>query len=131
MDHPLYTIGQGHDVLEASMVALNPQPFGQPVALADVSYGLGLASYGQGLYLLLHWDHIDSPEEYQSLMNQFNFDDGSPQEVTVRAQNSQLYWRKYNGVAWLPEVIADMKRSNFFIRDINLYITDLKEIAVA
>lgn len=131
MDHPLYTIGQGHDVLDVNMVNIDPQPFGQPVIAVERNYGVGGTFYEQSSYILLHWDFIESPTAYQSLINQFNFDDGPVQPVTIHAQNASLYWRKYNGTAWLPEVNADMKRSNFFVRDINLYITDLEEIADA
>lgn len=124
-----YRVAIGHDIAYASMTVFNPQPKGDFVAPVERKYGISGAHHDQGAFLKLHWDFLDDETAYQSLMNVIGILDSTTEEVTVYARNDSMYWRKYNATAHRPEPNVDMKWDNLFPRDINVYFTDLVQIA--
>lgn len=125
----VYRVGIGHNVAYLDMEILVQQPQVDPVTPVERHFGVSGAHYDDGLFVRFHFDVIESPELYRSILTQFNLDDVTYGPVTIFAKNERLYVRKYNGTAHLPEIGADTKWTRFFLQDVNIYITDLVEIA--
>lgn len=125
----IYMVGIGHDLDVLDMDYVTPEPKGEPIGPIERFYGASGVHHDQGLYLKLHWDFINTPTEYQTLLGLFDLNSNETAEVTVYARNDRFYVRKYNGLAHRPEPNTDVKHNNFFIRDVDIYITDLVEIA--
>jgi len=121
-----YRVGIGHDVVYASCVVLSPQPMGDPVAPVTRNYGVSGKHQDQGKFLKLHWDHIDSPTTYLSLLTVLGLSSVDYANVSVYARSELFVLTMYNGIIHRPEPTQDMKWNNFFIRDLDIYITDLE-----
>lgn len=124
----VYKIGLGHDVPTIDLDPIVPQPKGDPVAPVERTYGASGVHHDRGGYVRYHWDFINSPAEYQTLLNFFGVNSDDTAEVTVIARNDRFYDRKYNGIAHRPEPLVEVKWEGFFIRDLDIYVTDLEEI---
>lgn len=123
---PEYTVGLGWDVADVDMVRIEPQPQGDAVAPVVRNYGLGGGITEQGSFLCYHWSHVEDEVEYLALLAQFGLDDENTKEVTVPGWSERLVWTKYNALAHYPESGQDMKRNNFFPRDVAIYFVDLE-----
>jgi hypothetical protein len=124
----LYEVGVGHNLAPELIFPVFPEPRGDGAAPVDRKYAVSGEIEDIGLYIVLHWDHVNDEEEYWDLLEQFgvNVNDSSP--VTLYARDKRFTYRTYNGIAHLPEPNTDIKQSNFFLRDINMYITHLVQI---
>lgn len=122
-------VGEGHDVALGSLVALLQEPNNNLVAPVLRDYGAGPAIHEQGLYLVLHWDFIETEALYQAILAQFGLDTGiDTADVTVWARSPRLSYTRYNGVAFYPQAKEDMDWRNYFLRDVDLYICDLEAL---
>ena len=128
-EFPPYRIAVGHDVAWDDMDVMLQQPFAGPVAPVERHYGIGAAHYDDGLFLVFRFDHIETASLYVALLEQFGLNSSNYADVCFYAKNDRLYWRHYNGVAHRPEPGVDARWNNFFWRDIEIYITDMEEIA--
>lgn len=124
-----YKVAVGHDVALISLVKIDPEPTGDPVAPVQRQYSASGKIHEDAEFLRLHWDHIDSPTEYLALLTLFGLHDSHQEEVTIYCRDPRLVWTRYNGLAILPEVGVDAKWSNFFLRDVDMYIVDLQGLA--
>jgi hypothetical protein len=124
-----YRVAWGHDAAFVDMDKIVPEPkatFVQPVV---VTQGISGANHWQGWFLPLTWEMIEDQEQYVDLLVQFNLATNTEAEVTVYAQNYQGYWFKFNGTAHLPIPEEDLRRRDFFIKDVVINITDMEPIA--
>lgn len=123
-----YRVVVGHDMTLPGLNTIIPEPTGDPVAPVERHYGASGKIHDQGGFLRLHWDYIETPEEYMTLLEQFGLDDSDQENVTVYARNARLVWTVYNGIAHLPEINVDARWREFYLRDVDIYITDLEDI---
>lgn len=121
-------IGEGHDVLLASLVPFLQEPKNNLVAPVQRDYGAGPAIHDQGLYLNLVWDFIESEALYQLILEQMGLDSADTAEVTVWARSPRLVWTRYNAVAFLPQAKVDMDWTNMFLRNVEVYLCDLEPL---
>lgn len=122
-------VGIGHDIVLGLLNPIIPVPQHGSVGVVERNYGLGNFVHDQGLYVPFYWSHVDGESEYITILNLFGILGDDTSNVTVYVRNRRLQWTLYNGVAYLPEPREDMKWSNFFPRDITLYVCDLEEFA--
>lgn len=121
-----YRAATGHDIALASLVAVNPQPRTdatvQPVLRSDALSG---AVHEQGLFIALQWSAIFTAAEYQALLTQFGLGTALSANVTVYVPNFQYIYTRYNGVAVRPEQGVDVRRTDYYIRDVTIRIIKL------
>jgi hypothetical protein len=123
-----YRVGIGHNVALVSLVDIFPQPRSNPAAPTERKYALTGAVYDEGEYMELYWDHFEWETEYTTMLLQFTLTVNKSANVTIYGRDSLFTFRRFNGVAQRPEGIQDVKRSNFFIRDVVMRITHLVQL---
>lgn len=123
-----YRVAPGHDVVLSSLLFIVPEPKGNIVGSVDRKYSLSGANYDQGLFAVYHWDYFETEAEYQTALEFFDLVDQDYAPVTIYTRNKHFVFVRFNGIAHLPEFISDAKWDNFFIRDVNLYVTHLEEL---
>jgi hypothetical protein len=119
-------VGVGHDIVLGLLDTIMPVPSHQPVAPVQRFYSAGTSVHDQGKFVVFHWDVINDLAEYTNILDLFGLLVNPTSEVTVHVKNERLTYTLYNGTAYLPESGSDLKWSNFFARDINLYVCDLE-----
>lgn len=122
----IYKVGIGWNVASISLNNIVPQPRGNPSAPSDRAYAITGKVYDDGLYMELNWDYIESEAEYLTLITLFGLHNAKSCDVTIYARSPIFQFVRYNGVAQQPEGMSEVKRSNFFIRDLTIRITHLE-----
>lgn len=123
-----YLIAPGHDVALGSLQPFNIEPSGEAVTPAERKYGLSGKVHDYGLCLALHWNYFEESTDYYTMLELVGLESVDSCPVTVYARNKRYAFVRWNGIAQLPVPGEDAKLSNFFIRDINLYITHMVEL---
>lgn len=127
-----YRVGIGHNIALGSLAIIFPQPRGNPAAPTERKFGLTGKIHDEGQFMELYWDHLEYETEYTAMLLQFGLTTTTTtfsREVTIYGRDSLFTFRRFNGVAQRPEGMQDVRRSNFFIRDVTLRITHLVELA--
>lgn len=126
---PLHKVGIGHDVAEVSLSTLTPQPKGDPLAPTVRNYAPGGAFHEQGQYTCHHYDFLEDADQFEDVLNEYGLISDDRQDITFMAYSERMVWTRYNGTAIRPEMGQDVKFTNFFIRDVAIYIVDVEEAA--
>lgn len=125
-----YLIALGHDVALVDLDPIVPQPRTDTTTAPVVrNYGVSGAVHEQGLYIALLWSMLDPATEYQTLLGQFGLDGDLSAEVTVYVPDHEYVYTRYNGIAIRPEQGVDIRRTEYFIRDVTIRIIRLEASA--
>lgn len=119
-------VGIGHDIVLGLLEVIRPIPQHGSIQIAERNYGIAPAVHDQGNFVVLHWDVINQESDYINILDLFGLLVDKTSNVTVYVKNERFQWTLYNGTAFLPEIGQDAKWSNYFIRDLNLYVCDLE-----
>lgn len=122
-----YLIALGHNVALLDMDAIDPQPRNGEVIATIRSYSDGGAR-DTVLHCAPTWDVLETPEQYQALLEQFGLLDATTALVTFYTRTETFAWNRYNGTAIQPELGKDGGWANFFPRNFTIYIRDLAEV---
>lgn len=115
----------GWNVPLIDLDVIDPQPRGNPAGASERKFAITGAVHDDGLFMELNWDFIDEEQEYLDLLILFGLHNATSKEVTIYGRSPIFTWVRYNGVAQRPEGMQEVKRSNFFIRDVTIRITHL------
>lgn len=124
----LYRVLEGHDLVLADFEDLDPvlqQPTADLVAPVERSYSASGANHNQGKWVCWHFDFFEDTTWYAAVLAQFGLDAADNTDVTIYTRDERGGWELFEGIAHLPEATVDIKQSNYFLRDVDLYITDL------
>ena len=128
-EHLPYRVGIGHDLALEDTDIIIQQPEANLVTPVERYFGIDGTHYEQNHYAVFHFGFIESDTLYQTILGQFGLNDNEIADVTIYARNDRMYWRKYNGVAHRPEIGQNASWNNMWLRDVNIFVTDLEEIA--
>ena len=121
-----YLHALGSNIAQGSLVAINPQPrteaTTQPVLRSEAVSG---AIHEQGLFIELLFSAIFTDTEYQTLLAQLGLTNALKAEGTWYLPDHQYTWRRYNGVAVRPQMGVDVRRTDYYIRDVTIRIKNL------
>lgn len=123
-----YRVAEGTGHTLGDLVVLVQQPSSDLIAPVERNYSASGANHNQGKYAVWHFDHFDGVTDYITVLSQFGLDDQYFNTVTIYTRDEWGTWRMYTGIAHLPEPKADIKQQNFYLRDIDIYITDLVQL---
>lgn len=124
-----YRVKTGHDEDLVDLVRLQPQPTSTGVQVTRrVASGDGTI-HDQGLYLELIWPMRESESDYLALLTAFGLHNQATAAVTVHARDQRWQYRRYNGLAVLPEMGAGARWANYFPRNITILIRNLEPLA--
>jgi hypothetical protein len=129
MANTIYKWTYEWDVPEEDLIEVFQQPQADLVAPVVRDYGAGGEITEQGLFCCYHFSHVDDAETWQAILAQVNLMDNDSYPITFLAKNNRLVLKRYNGVAQIPEANQDVKWSNFFPRDMAIYMVDVEEAA--
>jgi hypothetical protein len=119
----LYKIGIGHDIVEAALVPIAPQPRSPGVQAIRRTYS-ATNFFQEGLYVELRWTSLGRSANYRPLLAQFGLDTTPIAPVTILAPDRFYEPQIYNGEAIRPENIRDRNR-NIFVRDVLILVRNL------
>lgn len=122
-----YLVKTGHGVAFLSLVAMAPQPR-TDVTIRPIqrSYSASGAVHETGPHIELLWSMLETATEYTTLLAQFGLSATVLNaNVTVYVPNSVYTFARYNGVAHLPLQGSDIKRTDYFIRDVIILVKNL------
>lgn len=122
-----YKVAVGH-VAAGSVVLVNPQPTGEAAAPVERDYALSGKVHDQGLFVVWRWEMVESEAEYIALIAQFGLNNGDSWPVTIYTPNKRYAYGYFHGTAQLPEPGSDIKRNNYFLNDITIYLTHLQVV---
>lgn len=124
----IYKVAVGWSVADGLLVPVYPQPRSDPAAPTERKFSITGKVHDDGEFMELYWDYIEVEEDYWDLLAQFGVNVEPSANVTIYGRDRRFVFRKFNGVAQLPESKQDVRRSNFFIRDVVMRITHLIEL---
>lgn len=121
-----YRVATGHGVALGSLAVIVPQPRTdatvQPVLRSDAVSG---AVHEQGLFIDLLWSALFTATEYTTLLTAFGLTSVLYANVTVYIPNAAFSYARYNGVAIKPHMGTDIRRTEYYIRDVTIRIKSL------
>lgn len=122
-----YLVKTGHGVAQVSLEVMVPQPrTDATVQPIQRSYSASGAVHQTGAYIELLWSMLETAAQYTTLLAQFGLSATVLNaNVTVYVPNSVYTFARYNGVAHLPLQGSDIKRADYFIRDVTILVKNL------
>jgi hypothetical protein len=120
-----YRVADGHDVALLSLGTLALQPSSEGVKVVERNYAVSGNIHEHGLWIDLRWNMIGSVGRYQTLLTAFGLHNALTNEITIYCPDHQFAWNRYNGLAIRPEKGVDVRRSNYFIRDVIIIVKNL------
>lgn len=121
-----YRVATGWNTPLVDLDRIEPQPRGNPAAPVERNYSITGDIHDDGLFMELNWDYIEEEQEYIDLLTLFGVHIQKSSEITIYARSPIFIFTRYNGIAQQPEGMSEVKRSNFFIRDLTIRITHLE-----
>lgn len=123
-----YKAAIGHDIAALSLVLLNPQPTSDGVQVTRRTYSGNRTIYDEGKYTIWRWNVVESEEQFDAILDYFGLDGPTPTaEVTINAPEApHLAYNRWNGIAHQPQIGENIRRREYFLRDLEIYITDLE-----
>lgn len=124
---PNYKVATGHGVALVSLNDMNPQPRTdatvRPVVRNESASG---AIQEIGKYIELLWSMIETETQYTTLLAQFGLSATVlTNQVTIYVPNEVYTFARYNGIARFPQQGVDIRRSDYFIRDLRIIVNRL------
>lgn len=121
-----YKVATGHGVALGSLNTIVPQPRADiVVAPVQRNYAVSGAVHEQGLFIDLQWSVLDPVSEYTTLLTAFGLTSVLFANVTVLVPNHAYTDTRYNGIAIRPQQGVEIRRSEYFIRDVTIRVIQL------
>lgn len=126
-----YSVHTAHNTALVSLTAFNPQchcaglQYTRTTALGDRSV------WNEGAYFVLVWEYPDNEGSandvaaYQAILTLCGLASNATALVTVTGPDARFNIVRYNATVSLP---TDLQRQNYFIRNLQLYFTDLEAL---
>lgn len=108
----------------ASLVVLDPQPRSPGVQATSVTYGPNGTVTQQGLYVPLIWDVLKDATQVDAILADFGLHTATSRGVTIYARDQRYVWKRYSGVAILPNANWDRYRP----RNIEIIVRNLEQL---
>jgi hypothetical protein len=121
-----YMIATGHGVALLDLEVISPQPRDGAIR-ALRSYGDGGAQERAG-HCFLQWNVLETPEQYQQLLDQFGLLDSLYSKVTLYTRNEVFDWTRFNGIAIQPQIAVDGQWARYFARDFVIVVRNLEAL---
>lgn len=118
-------IAIGHNIAQASLVAIDPQPEAQPVQFVQVSYGLSSVPHFQGGFCIWRWPVLESEDQYLSVLTQGGLHNADYSDVTIYTLNQRMVMARYNARVALPTPGEDVRWDAFSPKGIVFHFTRL------
>lgn len=122
-----HKIAQTHGIAQGLLNDIFQEPNDIFIAPVEVSYSIAPSYHTQGRYCVWHWDFIESPDIYQAFLVEIGLDSQTSAPVTIRTRDEVGDFTVVNATAHRPIPNEDMKWTNYFLRDVNMYFTDIFE----
>lgn len=123
-----YLIGSGHDVDLMALSSFTQEPSGEAVAPTERKYSLSGKVYDYGLFLVLRWDFFEEATDYYNMLEDLGLHNQDSAPVTIYCRTKRYTFARFNGIAQLPEPQTDTKLTNFFIRNVEMFITHMEQL---
>lgn len=123
---PEFLIAIGHNIAQASLVAIDPQPEAQPVQFVQTSYGLSGVPHFQSGFCIWRWPVLESEEQFLSVLTQAGLDNADYNDVTIYTLNQRMVMARYNARVALPEPGQDVRWDTFSPKGIAFHFTRLQ-----
>jgi hypothetical protein len=121
-----YRAAVGHGGLAlVDLDVMVQQPTADLVAPVQRDYGASGANHNQGKWVCWHFDFIEDITLYVTILTQLGLQANDYAAVTIYTRDERGTFNMYQGIAHFPEPTVDIKQNNFFLRDVDIYITDL------
>lgn len=121
-----YKVATGHGVALGSLATIVPQPRADiTVAPVQRNYAVSGSVHEQGLWIDLQWSMLDPVSEYTTLLTAFGLTSVLFANVTVLVPNHVYADTRYNGIAIRPQQGVEIRRSEYFLRDITIRVIQL------
>lgn len=122
-----YSAAPGWDVPSVDLVLLSPQPASTGVQVARRTYSANRTIYDQGRFTVWRWNMVESDEVLADILDYFDLSiTNTTRAVTIRAPEAPGFaYNRFNGIAHAPRLGETVARKEYFIRDLEIYITDL------
>lgn len=119
-----YRVADGHDMALGSLTVIAPQPTSIGIQATRRVQSANGGVLDQGKYIDLVWDVLPL-SVYQALLTTFGVRDALTNEVTVYVPDETGTYVRMNGLAVRPEAGRDVRRRDYFIRDLVILVRDL------
>lgn len=129
-----FMILPGHGQALLDLIAIDPQPQGDPVAPVQRSYGVSGQVVQQGSFCVWRYAVLESEEQGQSVLAQIGLFDPDTDEilltcpVTIYTLTEYFGFRRFNATANYPEAGVDL-RYELWPSAIAMYFTRLEALA--
>ena len=123
----LYKVGIGHNVPLVDLVTVTPQPRNGEVKYMERRQSDD-GPVDVGPYSAPTWGIFKNAAQYQVTLGQFGLLVAETCDVTWYTQDDLFNWKRYNGVAALPEPGVDGSHTQYFLRGFVIFIRRLKEL---
>lgn len=121
-----YRIGLGLDLALEDLDLIVPQPRSEGVRVARRSYAASGVIAEEGQYIEFVWDVVEDEGMYQDILQQFGLEIALTADVTIRAPHFQFAYNTFSGQAVRPEVGRDIRRRQFYLRDMVILVRNLR-----
>lgn len=119
----------GYNAALVALTVLVPQPRCEGLQVTRRDF-VGNGSFvEQGLFVEWLWNVNGSVAQYQGILTQLGLSTVKSLPVTIYSVDDQYIFRRWNGTIIRPQPGVDVRRNNFFVRDITVLIRDLVMIA--
>ena len=125
----IYAVALGHDVAEASLTPLNPQPGSVGSIPGRRIYAAG-GGYYEDLHVMeLKWDVLEDGEDYRSLLVQLGLNEADTAEITLQGRDDNFLAWVVNAVVYRPEHGRELGWATPFAQRLTILARDLAEVS--
>lgn len=124
-----YKVGIGYDVAEIDLVEFpaHLQPHSEGIRVARRDHAVAGNVLGEGVYIDLDWDTVEDATQLAAIYAFFGLDGSiSTSNVTVLIPGNMFTDLRYNGIAVRPLIGQDLRRTNYYLRDLTILIKMLR-----
>lgn len=128
----IHKVAIGFDVPMIDLVAIDPQPTTHGVEITRRTYSANRHILDEGWFVVFRWSVLEADEATLSLiLGQFDLDGADlTANVTIATPEAPtLAINRFNGIAHRPRVGEDIVRREYFLRNLEMYVTDLEYAA--
>lgn len=123
---PLYLMENGYNQAQIDLDVIVPQPrTDSTVQAVQRSHSVSGVVHEQGLWIPLSWNSLGTVAIYQTLLAQLGLTSALQAEGTWYLPDHEYVWRRYNGLAIRPAQGEDIRRTDYFIRDVTIRVIRL------
>lgn len=123
-----YKVALGFDVPDIDLVLIDPQPTSDGVQTTRRTHSANATIFGEGRYIELRWAVVEDESILDDILSVFGLDGAdTTSEVTIHVpQPPIMAYNYFNGIAVRPEIGPDLRRRDYFLRDLVVLVKFLE-----